>query len=74
MNWNLIEDKSWCSIEQFSFEWVREMNVVPQKLVFTRGMCGRAFPMVLVALQRLLLQTLCTWRKKLFGPLHCCMI
>ena len=29
MNWKLIEDKSWCSLEQ-QFEWVREMNVVPQ--------------------------------------------
>ncbi len=29
MNWKLIEDKSWCSLEQ-QFEWAREMNVVPQ--------------------------------------------
>ena len=31
MNWKLIEDKSWCSLEQ-QFEWVREMNTVQQDI------------------------------------------
>ena len=31
MNWKLIEDKSWCSLEQL-FEWVREMNTVQQDI------------------------------------------
>ena len=29
MDWKLIEDKSWSSLER-QFEWVREMNTVPQ--------------------------------------------
>lgn len=31
MNWKLVEDKSWCSLEQ-QFEWVREMNTVQQDI------------------------------------------
>ena len=52
MNWKLIEDKSWCSLEQ-QFEWVREMNVVPQDTRYhAEGSVAEHTRMVLEALQQ----------------------
>lgn len=52
MNWKLIEDKSWCSLER-QFEWVREMNVVPQDTRYhAEGSVGEHTRMVLEALQQ----------------------
>ena len=52
MNWKLIEDKSWCSLEQ-QFEWVREMNVVPQDTRHhAEGSVAEHTRMVLEALQQ----------------------
>lgn len=52
MNWKLIEDKSWCSLER-QFEWVREMNVVPQDTRYhAEGSVAEHTRMVLEALQQ----------------------
>lgn len=51
MNWKLIEDKSWCSLEQL-FEWVREMNTVQQDIRYhAEGSVAEHTRMVLEALQ-----------------------
>ena len=65
MNWKLIEDKSWCSLEQ-QFEWVREMNVVPQDTRYhAEGSVAEHTRMVLEALQQSsAYQTLCTLEKE----------
>ena len=53
MNWKLIEDKSWCSLEQ-QFEWVREMNTVQQDIRYhAEGSVAEHTRMVLEALQQL---------------------
>ena len=66
MNWKLIEDKSWCSLEQ-QFEWVREMNVVPQDTRYhAEGSVAEHTRMVLEALQQSsAYQTLCTLEKEI---------
>lgn len=66
MNWKLIEDKSWCSLEQ-QFEWVREMNVVPQDTCYhAEGSVAEHTRMVLEALQQSsAYQTLCTLEKEI---------
>ena len=52
MNWKLIEDKSWCSLEQL-FEWVREMNTVQQDIRYhAEGSVAEHTRMVLEALQQ----------------------
>ena len=52
MNWKLIEDKSWCSLEQ-QFEWVREMNTVQQDIRYhAEGSVAEHTRMVLEALQQ----------------------
>ncbi len=52
MNWKLIEDKSWCSLEQL-FEWVREMNTVQQDIRYhAEGSVAEHSRMVLEALQQ----------------------
>ena len=52
MNWKLIEDKSWCSLEQ-QFEWVREMNTVQQDIRYhAEGSVAERTRMVLEALQQ----------------------
>lgn len=52
MNWKLIEDKSWCSLEQ-RFEWVREMNTVQQDIYYhAEGSVAEHTRMVLEALQQ----------------------
>ena len=51
MNWKLIEDKSWCSLEQ-QFEWVREMNTVQQDIRYhAEGSVAEHTRMVLEALR-----------------------
>ena len=53
MNWKLVEDKSWCSLEQ-QFEWVREMNTVQQDIRYhAEGSVAEHTRMVLEALQQL---------------------
>ena len=66
MNWKLIEDKSWCSLER-QFEWVREMNVVPQDTRYhAEGSVAEHTRMVLEALQQSsAYQTLCTLEKEI---------
>lgn len=52
MNWKLVEDKSWCSLEQ-QFEWVREMNTVQQDIRYhAEGSVAEHTRMVLEALQQ----------------------
>ena len=52
MDWKLIEDKSWSSLEQ-QFEWVREMNTVPQDTRYhAEGNVAVHTRMVLEALQQ----------------------
>lgn len=52
MDWKLIEDKSWSSLEQ-QFEWVREMNNVPQDTRYhAEGNVAVHTRMVLEALQQ----------------------
>ena len=52
MNWKLIEDKSWCSLEQ-QFEWVREMNTVQQDIRYhAEGSVAEHTRMVLEVLQQ----------------------
>ena len=72
MNWKLIEDKSWCSLER-QFEWVREMNVVPQDTRYhAEGSVGEHTRMVLEALQQSsAYQTLSTLGKEI---MPCCMM
>ena len=51
MNWKLIEDKSWCSLEQL-FEWVREMNTVQQDIRYhAEGSVAEHTRMVLVSIR-----------------------
>lgn len=66
MNWKLIEDKSWCSLER-QFEWVREMNVVPQDTRYhAEGSVAEHTRMVLEALQQSsAYQTLSTLEKEI---------
>ena len=66
MNWKLIEDKSWCSLER-QFEWVREMNVVPQDTCYhAEGSVAEHTRMVLEALQQSsAYQTLSTLEKEI---------
>ena len=75
MNWKLIEDKSWCSLEQL-FEWVREMNTVQQDIRYhAEGSVAEHTRMVLEALQQSsAYHSLSTLRKKSFGHLPCCMM
>ena len=72
MNWKLIEDKSWCSLEQ-QFEWVREMNTVQQDIRYhAEGSVAEHTRMVLEALQQSSAYHLfLLWRKKSFGHLPC---
>lgn len=52
MDWKLIEDKSWSSLEQ-QFGWVREMNTVPQDTCYhAEGNVAVHTRMVLEALQQ----------------------
>ena len=52
MNWKLVEDKSWCSLEQ-QFESVREMNTVQQDIRYhAEGSVAEHTRMVLEALQQ----------------------
>ena len=72
MNWKLIEDKSWCSLEQL-FEWVREMKTVQQDIRYHgEGSVAEHTRMVLAFDPLIILFLL--WRKKSFGHLPCCMM
>lgn len=52
MNWKLIEDKSWESLEKH-FEWVRDMNNIPQHaLHHAEGDVGKHTRLVLEALEQ----------------------
>lgn len=52
MDWKLIEDKSWSSLEQ-QFGWVREMNTVTQDICYhAEGNVAVHTRMVLEALQQ----------------------
>ena len=52
MDWKLIEDKSWSSLEQ-QFGWVHDMNVVPQDIRYhAEGSVAIHTRMVLEALQQ----------------------
>ena len=75
MNWKLIEDKSWCSLEQ-QFEWVREMNTVQQDIRYhAEGSVAEHTRMVLEHCSSLpLIILFLLWRKKSFGHLPCCMM